>query len=224
MQRRKLFFITFLSCFTLLFACTKEADVIGLELQPQSEILNAVVVDTLTLITYPLKEDSIRTDGRVMLFNNLLGSYSDPVFGPTNASFYSQFRLTSSNITFGDSPQVDSIVLSLAYAGYYGDTTTSQTISVYKMTEGIHRDTNYYSTAEFAIDNNPVGTLTFQPKPNTNVLLDTTSVAPHIRVKLDNSFGDEILNAGSANLANNDVWIQFLPGLYIKTDDVMSDG
>lgn len=224
-QRRKYFFIT---CLILVLAsatsCTKESDVIGLELQPESEILNAFITDTSTLITFPLLEDSIRTDHRVMLLNNLVGSYTDPVFGRTTAGFYSQFRLTSSNVDFGTSPQLDSIVLSLAYSGYYGDTTTTQTISVYKMTETIHADSNYYSTNEFAIDNTMVGTLTFQPRPNTAVLVDTATSAPQIRITLDPAFGNEILNAGAGNLTSNDTWLQFLPGLFIKSGDVFLNG
>ena len=208
----------------LVSSCKKESDVLGLELQPESEILNAFITDTSTLITFPLLEDSIRTDYRVMLLNNLVGSYTDPVFGRTTAGFYSQFRLTSSNVNFGDSPQLDSIVLSLAYSGYYGDTTTTQTISVYKMTETMHADSNYYSTNEFGIDNTPVGTLTFQPRPNTSVLVDTVASAPQIRIILDPGFGDEILNAGAGNLTSNDTWLQFLPGLFIKADDVFSNG
>jgi hypothetical protein len=222
-QRRKLFFITFLTFTVLILSCKKESDIIGLELQPESEILNAVFTDSTTLITYPIREDSVRSDGRVMPFNNLLGSYTDPVFGMTKASFYSQFRLTSSNVSF-DQVQLDSIVLSLAYAGYYGDTSTAQTISIYKMTEPIHSDTNYYSNSEFTIDNNPVGTITFLPRPNTDVQLVDTSLGPHIRITLDNSFGNEILNAGSGNLINNEAWLQFLPGLYISAEEVLSNG
>lgn len=225
-KRRKFFFITFLVFASSATSCKKESDVLGLELQPESEILNAFVTDTSTLITYPLREDSIRTDSRVMLVNNLVGSYTDPVFGRTTASYYSQFRLTSSNVNFGNNPQLDSIVLSLAYAGYYGDTTTTQTISVYKMTESINADSNYYSTNEFAVDNTPVGTLTFQPKPNTPVFIgsDTVASSAQIRITLNANFGNDILNAGSGNLSSNDSWLQFLPGLFIKADDVFSNG
>lgn len=220
-QRRKLFFISFLLLATLIISCKKESDVIGLQLQPESEILNALINDTSTLITYPVREDSVRTDGRVMLFNNLLGSYADPVFGMTTAGFYSQFRLTTGNISFGQ-VQVDSLVLTLAYSGYYGDTTTAQTFSVYRMTEAMQPDTNYYSNQEFAIDNNPVGTITFQPRPTTMVDLPDTTLGPHIRISLDNSFGTDILNSGAG--ANNDSWLQYLPGLYIKAEDVFSGG
>ena len=223
---RKLFFITILLIAFGINSCKKENDVIGLGLQPESEILNANVIDSTTLVTFPLREDSIRSDSRVMLFNNVLGSYIDPQFGLTTAGFYSQFRLTSTNVDFGQLPQFDSLVLSLAYSGYYGDTNTTQTINVYRMTESIYPDTSYYSNDEFAIDNNPVGTLTFNPKPSTKVFVanDTVGVAPHIRIKLDDSFGNAIINAGSGVLANNDTWLQFFPGLFIQTEDVMNNG
>ena len=75
----------------------------------------------------------------------LLGSMNDPVFGLTQAGFYTQFRFTSAGQNFGSAPILDSVVLQLSLASIYGDTTTLQTVHVYQLTDSITSSDPYYS-------------------------------------------------------------------------------
>ncbi|MGV4460703.1 DUF4270 family protein [Ornithobacterium rhinotracheale] len=47
-----------------------------------------------------------------------VGVYSEPIFGKTQASFYSQLRLSALNPTFGQNARVDSVVLVLPVAAF----------------------------------------------------------------------------------------------------------
>ncbi|MFA5781348.1 MAG: DUF4270 family protein, partial [Bacteroidales bacterium] len=129
---------------SFLFSC-EEPDIVGLEVQPPNDKMDVVFCDTITLVAYSVKEDSIRTDETVY---NLLGSNYDPIFGKNSASFYSQARLSSNNANFGSNPVLDSIVLSLLYKGIYGDTSAQQTVKVYELAENIYKDSVYYSNRE----------------------------------------------------------------------------
>ncbi|PIY03924.1 MAG: hypothetical protein COZ21_08005, partial [Bacteroidetes bacterium CG_4_10_14_3_um_filter_31_20] len=62
----------------VLFSCKKDFSTLGLDLQPGSDKINGITVDTATLKAYTVFEDSLSTDERTV---SLLGSYTDPVFG-----------------------------------------------------------------------------------------------------------------------------------------------
>ncbi len=76
---------TFLSLFFLLSACNKADSVLGLNALDPSDLLNANQVDTFTLETYTIVEDSVITDNPAF---SLLGSYNDPQFGTFDASLH----------------------------------------------------------------------------------------------------------------------------------------
>ena len=118
----------------LLYSCKKEFDSIGLELQNEEDRLGNTFTDTTTLIAYSMIEDSIVTGN---LSNAIIGYVNDPVFGRTQAGFYTQFDLSGTNVSFGNSPEFDSLVLSLQYAGYFGDTLSALSIKVYELTEAL---------------------------------------------------------------------------------------
>jgi hypothetical protein len=76
----------------------------------------------------------------------VLGSYVDPKFGSFDGSFYTQVRLAGVNPNFG-SPStiaVDSMVIALEYAGYYGDLST-QKFEVFALNEDLNNDSTYYA-------------------------------------------------------------------------------
>ena len=102
----------------MLVSCRKPEDDLGLGAQPSEDLLNVNVIDSVTMITYSIKEDSLRTDE---LSRNLIGSYVDPEFGKLETASYFQLRTSAQSLTFTpDSIVVDSVVLSLVYDSYYG--------------------------------------------------------------------------------------------------------
>jgi hypothetical protein len=213
-----------LSCivFTLLilgvvFVSCNKPSVIGLSVQPASDQLNVRFTDTVTLTTYSILIDSVRSDNAS---SNLLGCYVDPVFGKTYASFYAQTDLLNFNNSFGTNPIADSIVLSLSYNGYYGDTTTPQSLNVYQLNQILSQDSAYFSNQNFGYINEAIGSAVFYPHPNDSVSVGGINQAPQLRITLKNSIANNILNASTTALADNTDFISFFKGIYIKPSDV----
>ena len=145
---------TFCFCALLLiFSCT-DPNLIGLEVQPPSDgitITLSSAKNNLKLST--ILEDSLRSDETSTI---LLGDMSyDYIFGESSADFATQFQLPFNNIDVGnpDTLIVDSVVLSLSYAGSYGNN-DALNIQVYKLTESIFKDSSYYSNQELNYDSN----------------------------------------------------------------------
>jgi len=103
----------------LLSSCSKEPGQIGYIIQPDESKLNVAFSDTTTIYAYSEIIDSIRSD---KLSVSAFGSLKDPVFGGTTAGFYTQFLLSINGYDFGEERQLDSLVLQIDYAGWYGDT------------------------------------------------------------------------------------------------------
>lgn len=205
-----------------LISCKKNEE-IGIEVQPPGDKIVVGFDDQGGIVAYTVREDSVRSDETLY---NLMGSYFDPVFGTSTAGFYVQFRLTDNNVTFGTSPVADSIVLSLVYnGGYYGDLTTVQSADVYEVEETFLIDSSYYSFDRFNCSSTDLYSGHFQPRPSDSVTVDNTKYAPHLRLKLDNSLAQKLLNAsGTSSLADNPNFLLFFKGLYVVADPASVNG
>jgi hypothetical protein len=214
------FFIVILFIFTLQ-SCTEPKDV-GMDVQPQQDLLNILYTDTTTVIAFTVAEDSVITDE---ILYNLLGNYNDPVFGNVSASFYTQIRLSENNINFGSNPVCDSIVLSLVYKGFYGDSISQVTVKVHELLNSIYLDSTYHSKRITPYSaTNIAQNIAYVHNLKDSVLINGVKYPPQLRVKLNNSFGTQLLNAGAANLENNTAFTQFIKGLYITTDNILTNG
>ena len=192
------------------FSACEEPDIIGMDVLPGVDSIGIEFWDTTSIISYSEIEDSVRTDETT---SNLLGSFKDPVFGTTSASFYTQVRLSSNDVDFGTSPVFDSLILSLAYSGYYGDTSVSQNVIIYELTEDIYRDSNYYSNQSFLFIKPNLANYKFLPNPNDSVYVDGEMQAPQLRINFDQILGDKFLQAASSDLTDNDNFLKFCKGL-----------
>jgi len=207
----------------LLYSCKKEFDSIGIELQNEEDRLGNTYTDTTTLIAYSIIEDSIVTGN---LSNAIIGYVNDPVFGRTQAGFYTQFDLSGTNVSFGNSPEFDSLVLSLQYTGYFGDTLSPLSIKVYEITDDLESSVVYYSHQTTRTDNqnltaNPNYTL--YPKPNTKVRVDTVMQNAQIRIRLSDNFGiQRILN--NPALTDNASFQNNFKGLYVIAESTNGTG
>jgi len=215
----------------VLSACTTEPDLLGLNLTPQGDKLNALYTDTTTLIAYNLPTDTLRTSVlpgyTAGNFNTiLLGAIYDSAFGKIEASFATQLWLSSLKPTIGTGAFSDSVILQMPYAGLFGDSLAPQTIKVYELTESLRGDTSYYSN--HYITPSPVSLIynqTFIPKVKDSVTVKTVKYGPMLRIKLDNAFGNKILNGG-ANLNTQEAFRAYIKGLYVTATqkDVMGTG
>lgn len=232
------FFLAVLVSVSLLTAtsCDKASSV-GLDVQPQNDLLNVGFQDTVTLFTRTVKEDSLRSDqGLITSGTVLLGKYNDPIFGESKASLYTQVLLSSAiyPTSFGNDPVCDSIVLSLAYNGvYYGENNgrtppKRQKINVYEVLDNISLTTSYYSDTNLTrqYSNDFANGYTFIPDIQDSVYAEGTAlkplnkVAPQLRVPLQQAFGQTLLNNRLTGLmTGNDVFQTFLKGLYITAEN-----
>ncbi len=225
-QHCRLSFFLIIISFIIFQSCKKDPDRVGAEIIPPGGKLGLNYTDTATIIAYSILTDSVRTDETSV---NLFGSYTDPVFGRNTASFYTQCRLASTNPDFGPNPSVDSVILTLDYFNYYGDTTYPLTMHVYEMSKQIFEDSTYfsnYSIPDYGID---YANFSFFPKPKTPIFLgdDTVASSPRLMINLgkySTELGDKILNADSAILADNDNFLDYFYGLHITADPVTTDG
>ena len=202
-----------------LFACKKDG-----KLTPDFDDggLSLNSIDTCTIRTTLVKEDSLRTD---LSIYNLLGLYNDPIFGPVSSSIYTQVTLTGVNVDLGSpTSTLDSIVLSLDYESLYGDTLTPMTLNVYELNSALSTSNYYYSNTRTSYNPTLLATKTFVPNLSDSVylLFDSLNKAPHIRLKLSNTFGQTIMNAdaqGSNDMQDNSSFTSFMNGLLITTSD-----
>lgn len=214
--------VFFLAAVTFQFSCQKKENILGLGIQPPEERIDALY-SVAEVQTTTVGADTIRTDETIF---NLAGSYNDPVFGKAEASFYTQFRLLSNNVNFGDPAfnQLDSIVLSLKYQGSYGKT-TPLTFRVYEISEQITKEKAYYSNSNIAVSTEVGSIENFIPKLTDSVNVGGVMLAPHLRIKLNNTWGEKFLSAsGTPDLANNENFISFFKGLYVKSDNNHAPG
>ena len=197
----------------LVFACKKDTNSLGLNLQ--NEYLGNAFMDTTSIVAYSFKEDRLITS---RLANSIViaGDLVDPVFGRTQSSFYLQYALGAASAIFGGSPVLDSVVLILQYSGYYGDTTDILHLEVYELSEAL-RDTTYYSDDSHSVYSQNLTydpNFHFCPKPTTK-MMDSVLKQAHLRVRLSDEFGQNLLNNPSI-LESNSNLTNFLKGLNIR--------
>lgn len=204
----KVIYILALISSFLFFSCS-DSNVVGLEIQPNSdiiEIFNGEVINEIDSLNPPLyslslsthSEDSLRTDETTSL---LLGSINDPIFGLNEGSFLTQISLSENNVDLGENPVVDSVVFSYSYSGYYGDLTSPTSIAVKYVDLNIYKDSVYYSNHQFS------GAFA----STEDLLLDftissDTSISPILKMTLDNSIGQQILDLGNSAFVDNETF------------------
>jgi hypothetical protein len=215
---RKVFLLSAIFFTGVLFSCKKD----GALVPDFDKNGNSIIfTDTFSLESTLVREDSLRTD---LAIYHLLGLYNDPFFGTKSSSIYTQLTLTGSNVDFGVSPTLDSVVLTLKYQGLYGDTTTPMSVDVYELTTELSSSTDYYSNSYIAHDVTPLASKTFVPNATDSVSIafDTIVREAHLRINLGSTFGNKIIAGdinGTNDLVDNTTFQQYIKGLYITTSD-----
>jgi hypothetical protein len=206
------------------FSCNKSPESIGDNLQPESNFIGVYYIDSIEVQSYSVLVDSLSTKNVTYA---LLGSMKDPVFGQTDAGFYTQFHLSSSTHNFGDAPVFDSLVLQLYQSGYYGDTTTMQTIHVYELEDTLSSQESYYG-----FTNMPVGvtdyanSYQYYPRPLTSGrIVGTDTIAkPVIRIPLSQELGQKLLSFPSSAYESSEAFKAEFKGLYVTSESVNQNG
>lgn len=211
----------------LLFICfafnsCKKSTLIGNDLLPNSDDLNGIYTDTLTLFSKTVAEFPLKTTTNSKF---LLGCVNDPVFGKSSASIFTQFQI-GGQVDLGspDSLFIDSLVLTMQYSGHYGSFTDFQNIKVYQLTQDLNADSAYYSNRSFSCYSNEVGRkLNFTPDFSSTMIIVNDTIPASLRIRLSDHLGQDLLRQSKgANFASNSAFQNYFKGLLIESDSMQN--
>ena len=204
-------------------SCKKSPETIGNNLISDNNYIGVYHTDTTKIVCHSYF-DSIATSHAT---SALLGATKDPVFGQTEAGFYTQFRPSVAGQSFGNNPVMDSLVLQLCISGYYGDTTLMQTVHAYVLSDSLMVDSTYYSYSSVATENiDHANSHHFCPHPRTKVhIIGTDTVTqPVIRVPLSQELGNYLMTLDTTAYSRPDLFKQHFKGLYLTCEPVSMNG
>lgn len=204
-------------------SCTKEISPIGLDLLNPIDMLSMGYTDTISIRAYTIPDDSVYTR---RLSYAQVGSMYDPIFGRTNATFYSQVLTSTTSARFGTNPVFDSAFLYLPYKGAsYGDTLSNMTLRVYELTESIIDSVHAYSNQSVSYDAaNPIGEITFRPAPHDSVTYEGSKHIPTLRIRINEKFGNFVLAADTTSLNTSAAFAKYFKGISIVAEPQNSPG
>ena len=216
---KRIYLVSIIAILTFLSSCKKDTS-IGADILPQDDLLNVKFTDTLTVFSKTLADTFLRTD---KLSKNYLGVINDPLFGFQKASI--AVELDRPNDVYDDtlmtSYTVDSVVLFLKYSYIYGDTTVPQSFDVSTISNKIIETSPYYSNSSLFPPTGIIGSVSnylFTPTTNpvaTNTT-DTVGVPGILRIKLNNSVGNTILDLKQTILRDSSLFKNAFPGILIE--------
>lgn len=211
---------------TLLLAfasCKKSPGTIGNNLVSDNNYIGVYHTDTAVIACHSY-QDSVNTTKTMY---SLLGSMNDPIFGTTEAGFYTQFRLSVAGQSFGILPILDSLVLQLCVEGYYGDTTVMQTPHAYVLTDSLSTEKSYYNHSSVMYEAIDVADdAGFMPRPKTKAHIIGTDTVRHaiLRIPLRDELGEYLLNLDSTAYSQPDFFKKQFKGLYVTCEPVSQVG
>jgi hypothetical protein len=188
-------------------SCT-DPNTIGLEIQPTSD--NIRISDTSSFnwqTSQAESEDSLRTDEAL---NLILGEINDAEFGDnSSSSFLTQILLTENNTDLGESPIVDSVVLSYTYSGYYGNLMDFDDLIIKELGDSISKASTYYSNFSF-VDN--------EADLFSSFILNTDELNPSLKVNLSVAFAQDLFDLGNEAFVDNETFLTHFNGLSVSCD------
>jgi hypothetical protein len=174
-----------------------------------------------------------------------LGSLNDPEFGTTkaeiyfnlSASSYGTYPFATSSPTNPDSLQIDSVVLSLAYTGAYGDTNSQHKVHVFEIDQNAgFVDTSLYqfSHPDFATTGSELGSKTYTINTLNDSFAvgfkaDTPKIANVLRIPLNKSLGSRFATyntstAADGGFGSDSIFKSLFRGLALKVDNLGGNG
>ena len=210
----------------LIFSCKKENSILGLDVQPENDLLFSSQDSSAKIVSRTVYDTAL-----ISSINNLgiylLGSYQDPVFGRSDAGIYTNFILKDNinSINTGAKAQMDSVVLTLTYkTDFYGDTTDFLKLNVFRLhpSVNLNKDAVYSSSMHYKYDATDItesgnGYL-FYPRPASSASVGGAIVKPQLNIKLDKKwFEDNLLLKDDIYLKSSATLQQIFKGLFITT-------
>ncbi len=223
----KRIYLLVLTCFiTIIFfnwSCTKlDTTSLGSDLIPAVDNINTFA-DTFLInaIQRDYLDTTLVTNNEAHVLGNIT---NDPLFGKTDANIYLQLKPNSYPFSFGPKDSLtgpnagyDSVVLCLSYLSSYGDTNQLQQIQVNEVDDNLFKDSVYHTNYKPSIIGNPLGSKTIditRLDEYTYYANKRDSAKNQIRIKLDNSYLNRLINADSTSLTGMGNHIFFNDSVY----------
>ncbi|MCO5261158.1 MAG: DUF4270 domain-containing protein [Crocinitomicaceae bacterium] len=217
-------FLSFLFLGVYTSGCKKKDNLLGSKAIDPNSLLVSGGVDTFSMLTYTIAEDTVYTKSPRYA---LLGILNDNTFGTVDVGFYSQVRLSGLNPNFGDisTITIDSFVLAMEYVGGYGYTGT-QTFEVFEVNQKMYLDTLYRSTQDLALKtgNWVIGSGSLKVNPNGLTVVGNDTVNTQLRIPLNPAKALQIIQDKEnypAEYGSNTLFTEnYLKGIYVKTNGI----
>lgn len=209
----------------------KENTLISSKIAPSVDNI-MVFGDSLPILARTVYDDSVVTSTN---FSGLpvyqgIGTVNDPYFGKTNAATFFQIIPSTPNFKF-EGFTVDSAILVLPYAGFtWGDTsgaTPTQSMVVYRVSSILEKNATYYPYTQKDIDfSKQYSDVT---PVNISRLRDSVSIwgvnrTPHVRIRLNQSFINDITTADKTNFEDYPKFLEWFRGLCVMPADTNQNG
>jgi Domain of unknown function (DUF4270) len=198
-------FLTSLSC--------NDSSVLGADLF-EGEKLNLTFTDTLSINAVSETTDSVLVYVPSSYYFDSIpfGKVNDPTFGLTESRIYTQLRFDGTLPSISAATAVlDSAFLDVLYSPtrVYGDTTTVQSLGLYRLTEDIPAENIFSNRRLFSTELTPLAKIDFKPEPNTPIGVfksDTVKYAARIRIPLPQSLAKQFLDTNNLKLGST--WLK----------------
>ena len=203
----------------LFFSCENEETLIGENFLMNGDHETFILdPDSISIYAFSQIEDSVSSQSST----NLVGSYTDPMLGKTDASFYFEITLPNNELSF-NATAVTNATIKLPYSGFYGDSTSGFRIYLSELTESISASdsSQYFSNQTFS-------TLPIIPMFGSQPWLAEISLseiqdssALHIELPTDFVLF-EILQLQETELVNTETFLQAFNGFKLEAEPLNS--
>lgn len=213
----------------LSISCKKDEN-IGREVQVGNNDILLLTTDSFHISSFTTEAEPERTDER---FEGMLGAYMDPLFGPNVISFHSQFHLEEEGFNFPNDAIFDSAFISFRLTGGYrekelsDETNSLMHFEVYEISEDLSFESQYLSDEQVNYLPNIVGEYMGEVSLFDSIKVDGVSQPAQIRIPLNQSWVEGIMNSDPSNFTSNASFTSFLKGLTVRpiqTNDPSSTG
>ena len=236
--------ITNLALFSLgvLFfaSCSDDLSTLGSSVRPSGEDLD-IKSSTMTLESRTFKSDSVYARTSVPLLGEIVDKfygtirsdyagqfYVEPKFNLDIATDDSTYFCISKDHPYGYKDSLvnnalDSIVLSIYYNGYIGDSLTPMTVTAYELEKKLPK--NFYSNMDiekYIPSKKELGKKTYTGIDMTisDSIKNTSSYVPYVDIKLSNEFAKRFYKAITETpevFNDQESFQEFFQGVYLKS-------
>jgi len=188
-----------------LIGCKKDHSILGVDVQPSVDDLNAEHINGLPVTAHTLPYDSIASFDTQYKF---IGSNNDPYFGRTDIGIYLNTNIDRT-LDFGVNSRITSaeIILAVDPLAFAGDKFASLTYSVFALHDNLNIDSLYYTTDARHHYATPISvyTTSFTVADNAQAI---------ISIKIDSTYAEGLLH-DIPNLTDNATFQAKYKGYYI---------